>query len=355
MASYPAPTQTLPIFAPSVFKTNDIPLTIDEGEKYFITYPTAQGAITIPNLTSGDINSTTMGVDTLTINSSGTLNVAGVLNIDNPSSKATIYGYGTTLPTGTGQHNSAFGYQAAPGFNALGTNGGNSAFGALSLFSIADGALNNTAIGHNALYGLTIGERNTCIGTATQSAPLITDEDDNTLIGYNAKSEVGVSGSTAIGSGSYVNANNQVVLGTTATTIRYNIVSPLYTTFPTTTNANIGYVLPGTLTATFTAGASWFSQSVPTGVWSILVVANATISSGSFSTLEITIAGQSPAAVVHKVFPTTTSATNGYYYYSGIWVNKVSTSQLLTAKITTALTGGAFVASTAYSTLTRIA
>ena len=347
MASYPAPTETLPIFSPSVFETNNIPLTIEEGENYFITYPTAQGAITIPTLTSG------------------TLNVSGTVNITNTSTKGTVYGYGTTIPTGSGEHNTAFGYEAGKGFSNLTTTGGNTAFGALALTSNIVGATNNTAVGHNALYSLTDGDGNTQVGTTTTAlAANLTTGSNNTLIGFSASvSGTGVSTSTAIGYLAQATASNQIVLGTSnETTIvpgilqNNSFIRPGYgTTLPTFTSADIGYVLNGTLAASFGAGATWLSQSLATGVWSVLIVANTTISSGSFSATEITLAGQTPASITQRTFPTTSSATNGYYYYSGIWRQNATSSQLLTVKITSALTGGAFVASTAYYTIVRIA
>ena len=79
MANYPAPTTTLPIFSPSVFDTNDIPLTIEEGADYFITYPTAQGAITIPTLSTGTLNvSGTATIGTATITTAGVSGTATI-------------------------------------------------------------------------------------------------------------------------------------------------------------------------------------------------------------------------------------------------------------------------------------
>lgn len=43
MAQYEPPTEQLAIFDPSVFTTNDEPLTINTGSKYFLKYPNAQG------------------------------------------------------------------------------------------------------------------------------------------------------------------------------------------------------------------------------------------------------------------------------------------------------------------------
>lgn len=47
MANYPPPTEDLPIFDSRLFETNDIPLTIAEGSKYFLNYPVAQGKETL--------------------------------------------------------------------------------------------------------------------------------------------------------------------------------------------------------------------------------------------------------------------------------------------------------------------
>lgn len=41
--SYPPPTEDVPIFDSSLFNANNAPLTIDEGKKYFLQYPNAQG------------------------------------------------------------------------------------------------------------------------------------------------------------------------------------------------------------------------------------------------------------------------------------------------------------------------
>jgi hypothetical protein len=43
MASYIPPLENLAIFDPGVFRHNDVPLTIDQGLKYFLAFPSAQG------------------------------------------------------------------------------------------------------------------------------------------------------------------------------------------------------------------------------------------------------------------------------------------------------------------------
>ncbi len=54
MANYPPPTEDLPIFDPTVFDRNDIPLTIAEGLNYFLAFPIAQGPEEIGDLTVGN-------------------------------------------------------------------------------------------------------------------------------------------------------------------------------------------------------------------------------------------------------------------------------------------------------------
>jgi hypothetical protein len=56
MASYQPPTENLAIFDPSVFDTNDTPLTIDTASKFFLKFPNAQGTENLLNTTvNGDL------------------------------------------------------------------------------------------------------------------------------------------------------------------------------------------------------------------------------------------------------------------------------------------------------------
>lgn len=77
MANYQPPTENLPTFNPEVFSQNDEPLTIEEGTKYFLRYPNAQGT---ENLQTVNINGP------LTVNSStdlDTLFVSGTSSFEN--------------------------------------------------------------------------------------------------------------------------------------------------------------------------------------------------------------------------------------------------------------------------------
>jgi hypothetical protein len=252
MADYPPPTQILPEFNPAVFRTNDIPLTIAEAENYFVSFPTAQGAT----------NNSTINVSTV--------NVSGDLTLTNSSTRGTVYGYEATKPiSGNSIHNTAFGYQAGKGLvNTTGT-GGNTAFGAVTLIDITGAANNNTAIGHNALEAVTTGDGNTQVGMTTLAlAANLTTGSNNTLIGHNASvSGTGITTSTAIGYNAQATASNEIVLGTTSETVRYNIVSPLYTTVPTYTSANIGFVHSATITYPGATTNNIISYGVSVGSW----------------------------------------------------------------------------------------
>jgi len=267
MADYPPPTQTLPDFNPAVFRTNDTPLTITEAENYFVTFPTAQGTT----------NNSTINV--------ATVNVSSDLTLTNSSTFGTIYGYQSTKPTsGTSIHNTAFGYQSGVGLvNTTGT-GGNTAFGAITFADITGVAENNTAVGHNALRRVSTGDGNTQVGMTTNALALnLTTGNNNTLIGREASvSGTGISTSTAIGYLAQATASNQIVLGTASETTRYQLVSPLYTTVPTYTTANIGYRVNIALTfdgTSKTDGAMVADSdtiSFPQGVWLVCICASLT-------------------------------------------------------------------------------
>lgn len=92
MATYPAPTETLTTFNPAVFETNDVPLTITEGSKYFLKYPLAQGAETFSNISVAGIT---------TLSNKTTLNYTTIPTLTFPndigSSSSAVINYPTTL------------------------------------------------------------------------------------------------------------------------------------------------------------------------------------------------------------------------------------------------------------------
>jgi len=108
---------------------------------------------------------------------------------------------------------------------------------------------------------------------------------NNTFIGYQAKADGSAySTSTALGSGATIKASNTIVLGTTTETIKYNKAAPLYTSIPTYTNADIGYVevVGNTITAiTNTEQTILTSSSLPIGVYMICCSAQFISASGA--------------------------------------------------------------------------
>lgn len=163
---------------------------------------------------------TAVGHNTLTSNSTGTYNTA--------------IGADTLQWVTTGSCNTALGGMAlssaatnssnvAIGFNALATSVTTThpnvavGTGALQNFNnINIGGGGNTAIGHNALAGLTTGTGNLAVGYIADnlagSGSINTVGNDNTIIGNSATSS-GYSNTIVIGKGAQANANNQIILG----------------------------------------------------------------------------------------------------------------------------------------------
>jgi len=262
MASYPAPTETLPIFAPAVFDTNDIPLTIEEGSKYFITYPTAQGTITIPTLNTG------------------TLNVSGVLTSTNNTTNIGL-GYQALSSNTTGTANTAFGYQSGKvndtgirntfignqsGLLTSGSRNQITMVGSGAGANAASLGSNSTGVGYQALYSST-GINNTSIGSGAGLS--ITTGTNNTCIGYGADiTGALIDSSTAIGAGAVASTNNTIVLGTINETIRYQKVSPLYSSaVPSYNSSNIGWVSSGSLSYSASTITLATISSLPIGTY----------------------------------------------------------------------------------------
>ena len=139
---------------------------------------------------------------------------------------------------------------------------------------------NNVAIGNTTLYNTT-GGNNTAVGFQAGTAGTAnTTGTNNTYIGYQAQANANnYSTSTALGSGAIITASNQVVLGTTNETVRYNKLSPLYTTLPTFASTDVGYLVSSTSTTNPTTSfANLSSVSLTAGVWIINALVNTTVS-----------------------------------------------------------------------------
>lgn len=163
---------------------------------------------------------TAVGHNCLTNNSTGNRNIA--IGADTLQS-VTTGGFNTAvggLALGSATTNTS---NVAVGHNALAssvtTTYPNVAIGtnALQNFNNTNiGGGGNTAIGYNALAGLTTGTGNLAIGFIADnlagSGSINTTGNDNTIIGNSATSS-GFSNTIVIGKGAVANANNQIIIG----------------------------------------------------------------------------------------------------------------------------------------------
>ena len=196
MADYPPPSQLLPSFNPAVFRTNETPLTIEEAEKFFLRFPTAQGT---ENLAS--------------------VNVSGTLTTTKDSHNLG-FGYQalSAAVDGSAVDNTAFGYQA---LKALTLGDSNTAFGDLALAELSGTSINtskHTAVGHQAGMNLITGEENTYVGfNAGKGASNYTLSSYNTAVGVNTLENIGSNRSynTAVGANALnlVSANENTGVG----------------------------------------------------------------------------------------------------------------------------------------------
>lgn len=171
----------------------------------------------------GDSN-TSIGNASLTLNTTGQKNTAvGSFTLNNNS---------------IGNNNTSIGYETLQ-YNTTGQN--NTGVGSLALqYNQGD---SNTALGYQALIGVTgaTGSYNVAVGY--QSGKTNTIGTNNTYIGYQADANASnYSNSTAIGANAIITASNQIVLGATGTTGVYipygnlNITNDCFANSYTTTS-----------------------------------------------------------------------------------------------------------------------
>ena len=144
-------------------------------------------------------------------------------NMDNNSSSQNI-AIGVGAMDGVGgvvaTNNIMIGLDAGGGTWTGSASDANVGIGNLVMDAAMDGALNNTAVGHNALTALTSGDGNTSMGY--NSGDTITTGGYNTIIGNNADSgAAGASNRTAIGHEAVGQADNSVTLGNANVTAVY--------------------------------------------------------------------------------------------------------------------------------------
>jgi hypothetical protein len=96
MSAYPPPVEELPIFNPAVFIVKDTPLTIAEGEKYFLKYPQAQGTQNFTDINVGGI-ATIEDVRADTLEVAGNADLNGNLDVSGAITGQTITDIDTRL------------------------------------------------------------------------------------------------------------------------------------------------------------------------------------------------------------------------------------------------------------------
>ena len=117
MASYPPPTENLPIFDAGVFTTNDIALTQSSADQRYLRFPIGQGTETLPALVVAGTTTTGILAST-TINNSGTTTSASFVGaLTGNASTATR---STNIAGGAG---GSIPYQSAENTTALLANG----------------------------------------------------------------------------------------------------------------------------------------------------------------------------------------------------------------------------------------
>lgn len=156
------------------------------------------GNLTLPTTSSTVGQIVQNGTPVLhTYGSGNTFFGPGVANFSLTGGNNTALGYQAMAGLSSGGSNTCVGFQAMAGGTITGT--ANCAFGLQSLVSITSGS-DNTAYGYFSLPSITSGSRNTIIGrNAAQS--LTTNDSDNITIGYAVAGTAGDNNTLRIGSG----------------------------------------------------------------------------------------------------------------------------------------------------------
>lgn len=147
------------------------------------------------------------------------------------ANNSAFFGYSAGARITTAANNTAIGpysmyYNTTGGNNTyVGTSSGwfnlganNTALGFQALYGVSgQSGGNNTAIGYQALYAITSGTNNVAVGNTAGNA--ITTGTYNTAIGNNAQVSATLTYATAIGAGSSATTSNSVVLGRNTDTV----------------------------------------------------------------------------------------------------------------------------------------
>ena len=390
MADYPPPNENLLIFSPSAFSVNDGALTIEDGKKFFLQFPTAQGTENLATTNISGVLTSTNNTHNLGFGYQALLNKVDGSAIDNTAfgfqalsaltlgdSNTAIGDLALQIMTGTsattsqntavghqagrflltGTNNTFLGYNAGSGTSSHSTSNSNTCVGSKAGQSLTTGD-NNNCFGEEAGAGITSGTGNTCFGgfsgktistTNTNTAigessfffgtgsdnvmignqagatgTAITSGSRNTFIGTQTQStSATITNSTSIGYQAQVTASNQIVLGTASETVicratlQYNKVTPIYTTLPTYTSADIGFIQSATITGPGTTANVIASYTAQAGVWLI----NLFLALTTTTTLDAIV--YENAGVNQGIF--TKLSVGGNDYYSGSFITSIST------------------------------
>jgi hypothetical protein len=176
--------------------------------------------------------------------SSGSVAIGAVALLDASSGQNVAVGYLAGEYISTGSQNTAIGtaaLQTVSGSNLVGND--NTAVGDSALTAAITTAADNTAIGYDALAGVTTGTQNVAVGSgAGNSGTAVTTGSNNTFVGYQAQANAAAaSNRTAIGNGAIASADNQIMLGNTSVTaLRSNGHVETHGTAPTQSGATCG-------------------------------------------------------------------------------------------------------------------
>jgi hypothetical protein len=343
-----------PSFSSSIFNQSAFSTETNLDTEYlnanYVKYPITQtGTITMANLaTTNDatINGLTVGTGGGGISSCVALGVSS-LGSNTTGTSNTAVGANSLNGVVTGQLNTAVGYNALQ----VNTASSNTAVGAGSQSSTSSGS-QNVSVGRGSLSSNTIGSNNTSVGfEAGYAGTANTTGSNNTFIGYQAQADGSAySTSTALGAGAIIKASNTIVLGTSAETVRYNKVAPLYTTVPTFTTSDIGYFYSGNSNVTpaiSLSGTNVFSVTPVLGMYlvsfnislvpvsaaantltfsiksgsTVLNISTATYTASANSTTTTPISLQAPVSVggstaITVEYTATAAASSSAYYYS---------------------------------------
>lgn len=170
------------------------------------------------NLGFGEMVMTTVGSsanNTILGSKSGT-NLTGTANAN------TLVGSAVAPDISSGDNNVGVGRLA---LNALTTGNDNIGIGAFSMQSLIAG-IDNTAVGRSALDNIT-GSENTALGRAAGST-MVGDGKQNTFIGAYSDTFASRTNSTALGYGSLITSNNQVVFGSGVSNYQFRAVNYIF-------------------------------------------------------------------------------------------------------------------------------